>query len=100
MCATSSTAFETARGDGPHTHITTADAPPPGNRPATSEDVHAMQQAAQRNPTHEEEARRARVGTLPRRITLADTVEQQAVSVPDPARDTYSADEWLIRFSP
>ncbi|MFD8385451.1 hypothetical protein ACFV2X_44200 [Streptomyces sp. NPDC059679] len=44
-----------------------------------------------------ETARRARFGTLPQRIRLEDTVEEQPAIAPDPAKDTYNADEWLTR---
>ncbi|MES4905822.1 MULTISPECIES: hypothetical protein [unclassified Streptomyces] len=44
-----------------------------------------------------EAARRARFGTLPQRIRLEDTVEERPATAPDPAKDTYSADEWLTR---
>jgi hypothetical protein len=30
---------------------------------------------------------------------LQDTVEEKAVTVPDPARDTYDPDDWLVRYS-
>ena len=43
-------------------------------------------------------ARRTRFGTLPERIRLQDTVETSPATVPDPARDTYNPDEWLIRY--
>ncbi|MFI6275392.1 hypothetical protein [Streptomyces sp. NPDC050988] len=42
-------------------------------------------------------ARRARFGTLPERVGLADMVEEKPATVPDPARDTYNSDEWLVR---
>ncbi|MFS4096648.1 hypothetical protein [Streptomyces sp. AF1A] len=42
--------------------------------------------------------RRARFGTLPERIRPEDTVETNPATVPDPARDTYNPDEWLIRY--
>ncbi|MGK5442935.1 hypothetical protein ACSNN7_14135 [Micromonospora sp. URMC 105] len=41
--------------------------------------------------------RKARFGKLPERIRPEDMVEEQATSVPDPAKDTYNSDEWLIR---
>ncbi|MEU6253815.1 hypothetical protein [Streptomyces sp. NPDC047043] len=41
--------------------------------------------------------RRARFGTLPERVRLEDTVEERPATVPDPARDTYNSDEWLVR---
>ncbi|MFJ5268712.1 hypothetical protein [Streptomyces sp. NPDC088358] len=41
--------------------------------------------------------RRARFGALPERIRLEDTVEERPATVPDPARDAYNADEWLVR---
>jgi hypothetical protein len=44
-----------------------------------------------------EAARRARFGTLPEPIRLADTVEERPAIAPDPAKDAYNADEWLTR---
>ncbi|MGP4091819.1 hypothetical protein [Streptomyces sp. KR55] len=44
-----------------------------------------------------EVARRARFGRLPERIRLEDTVEERPATVPDPARDAYNEDEWLVR---
>ncbi|MEV6170559.1 hypothetical protein AB0L99_20310 [Streptomyces sp. NPDC051954] len=41
--------------------------------------------------------RRARFGKLPERIRPEQLVEQQPATVPDPARDTYSSDDWLTR---
>jgi hypothetical protein len=46
-----------------------------------------------------EQGRRARFGRLPEPIRLQDTVEEKAVTVPDPARDTYDPDDWLVRYS-
>ncbi|WP_181797180.1 hypothetical protein [Streptomyces sp. WELS2] len=43
-------------------------------------------------------ARRQRFGRLPERIRPEDTVETEPATRPDPARDTYHADEWLIRY--
>ncbi|MGW4958945.1 hypothetical protein ACWEPL_17095 [Nonomuraea sp. NPDC004186] len=45
-----------------------------------------------------EAARRARFGRLPERIRLEDTVEERAATAPDPARDVYDEDEWLVRY--
>ncbi|QIB44581.1 hypothetical protein [Streptomyces aureoverticillatus] len=42
-------------------------------------------------------ARQARFGKLPERVRPEDTVEERPAVAPDPARDTYNADEWLIR---
>ncbi|WP_225812989.1 hypothetical protein [Streptomyces spinosus] len=42
--------------------------------------------------------RRDRYGALPERIRPQDTVETKPATVPDPARDTYNPDEWLIRY--
>ncbi|MER5405874.1 hypothetical protein [Streptomyces sp. NPDC002769] len=41
--------------------------------------------------------RRARFGALPERIRLEDTIEERPATVPDPARDAYNEDEWLVR---
>ncbi|MFI6739309.1 hypothetical protein ACIBI9_40840 [Nonomuraea sp. NPDC050451] len=45
-----------------------------------------------------EAARRARFGRLPERVRLEDTVEEHAATAPDPARDAYDSDEWLVRY--
>lgn len=42
--------------------------------------------------------RQRRYGRLPERIRPQDTVETKPATLPDPARDTYHADEWLIRY--
>jgi hypothetical protein len=42
-------------------------------------------------------ARHARFGKLPERIRLEDTVEERPATIPDPAKDTYNPDEWLVR---
>ncbi|MFJ4948166.1 hypothetical protein [Streptomyces sp. NPDC088760] len=42
--------------------------------------------------------RRDRFGSLPERIRPEDTVETRPATVPDPARDTFNPDEWLIRY--
>lgn len=41
--------------------------------------------------------RRARFGRLPERIRVEDTVEERPATAPDPARDAYREDEWLVR---
>ncbi|MGP4006003.1 hypothetical protein [Streptomyces sp. 4N124] len=46
-----------------------------------------------------ETARRARFGTLPERVRLEDTVEERPATAPDPARDAYNEDEWLVRYA-
>jgi hypothetical protein len=48
-------------------------------------------------PDPVEEARRARFGTLPERVSLADMVEERPATLPDPARDAYNPDEWVVR---
>jgi hypothetical protein len=48
-------------------------------------------------PDAAESVRHARFGKLPERIRLEDTVEEQPATVPDPAKDTYNPDEWLVR---
>ncbi|MFI1356668.1 hypothetical protein ACH4TV_24280 [Streptomyces sp. NPDC020898] len=45
-----------------------------------------------------EAARQARFGQLPERIRVEDMVAGQPASVPDPARDAYNEDEWLVRY--
>ncbi|MFI6034687.1 hypothetical protein ACIBBD_11095 [Streptomyces sp. NPDC051315] len=42
--------------------------------------------------------RRARFGALPERIRPEDTVEERPATAPDPARDAYNPDEWMVRY--
>ncbi|MBW8736626.1 hypothetical protein [Streptomyces turgidiscabies] len=49
-------------------------------------------------PETAEAVRQARFGQLPERIRLEDMVAAQPASVPDPAKDAYNADEWLVRY--
>ncbi|MGW2560838.1 hypothetical protein ACWCXB_16650 [Streptomyces sp. NPDC001514] len=46
-----------------------------------------------------EMARRVRFGRLPERIRLEDTVEEVPATAPDPAKDAYNSDEWLVRYA-
>ncbi|GAA3485271.1 hypothetical protein [Streptomyces yanii] len=55
-------------------------------------------QPAQESPDPAEMARRARFGRLPKRILPEEMVEERAATVPDPAKNTYNADEWLVRY--
>ncbi|MEU4893205.1 hypothetical protein AB0B12_21780 [Streptomyces sp. NPDC044780] len=48
-------------------------------------------------PDATEAVRRARFGKLPERVRLEDTVEERAAIAPDPAKDTFNPDEWLVR---
>ncbi|MEU6557576.1 hypothetical protein ABZ915_46310 [Streptomyces sp. NPDC046915] len=48
--------------------------------------------------TGEAAARRSRFGTLPEPVRLADTVEERPATRPDPARDAYDPNEWLVRY--
>ncbi|WP_225830156.1 hypothetical protein [Streptomyces sp. NK08204] len=57
-----------------------------------------MTHSEQDGQTTEAAHRRARFGTLPERIHPQDTVETRPATLPDPARDTYDADEWLVRY--
>ncbi|MFC4018763.1 hypothetical protein ACFOW4_12535 [Micromonospora sp. GCM10011542] len=43
--------------------------------------------------------RNARFGKLPKRIRPEEMVEEQAATVPDPARDIYNPDDWLVRHA-
>ncbi|WP_199791356.1 hypothetical protein [Streptomyces sp. 142MFCol3.1] len=45
-----------------------------------------------------EAARRTRFGELPRRIRVEEMVEERPAGAPDPAKDRYSAGEWLVRW--
>ncbi|GAB3966399.1 hypothetical protein GCM10028832_24420 [Streptomyces sparsus] len=49
-------------------------------------------------PDTERTARLARFGKLPERIPPEDTFPGVTVTEPDPARDAYDSDEWLIRY--
>ncbi|MEU6591127.1 hypothetical protein ABZ923_18240 [Streptomyces sp. NPDC046881] len=51
-----------------------------------------------RDPADAAVLRRDRFGSLPERIRPEDTVETRPATAPDPARDTYNPDEWLIRY--
>ncbi|MFD8809388.1 hypothetical protein [Streptomyces sp. NPDC059597] len=42
--------------------------------------------------------RHDRFGALPERIRPEDMVETRPATTPDPARDRYHADEWLVRY--
>lgn len=44
-----------------------------------------------------EAGRRARFGALPERVRPEQMVEEKPATVPDPARDAYNSDEWLVR---
>ncbi|MFI5684056.1 hypothetical protein [Streptomyces sp. NPDC051636] len=48
--------------------------------------------------TAEAAVRRARFGTLPQRVRPEHTVEERPATLPDPARDAYDPDEWLVRY--
>ncbi|MFI0087051.1 hypothetical protein [Streptomyces bobili] len=51
-----------------------------------------------RAPDTAAEARRARFGALPERITPAEMVEEKPASSVDPARNNFNDDEWLVRM--
>ncbi|MEW2512633.1 hypothetical protein [Streptomyces sp. NPDC046870] len=57
-------------------------------------DAHTTDQ----DPADAAARRRDRYGALPERIRPQDTVETKPATAPDPARDTYNPDEWLIRY--
>jgi hypothetical protein len=57
---------------------------------------HKVQDPAQ--VAAEAAVRHARFGALPERVHLEDTVEEQP-ELPDPARDAYNPDEWLVRYA-
>ncbi|QKV90888.1 hypothetical protein HUT19_03320 [Streptomyces sp. NA02950] len=44
------------------------------------------------------ERRRARFGALPERVRPEEMVEERPAVAPDPARNAYNDDEWLIRY--
>ncbi|MDX2644402.1 hypothetical protein PV341_12640 [Streptomyces sp. PA03-1a] len=43
-------------------------------------------------------ARRARFGKLPERVRPEQMVQESPATAPDPARDVYTADDWLVRY--
>ncbi|MET7292955.1 hypothetical protein ABZS79_12560 [Streptomyces griseoloalbus] len=43
-------------------------------------------------------ARHARFGRLPEPVRAEDMVEEQPAVAPDPARNAYDPDEWLVRY--
>ncbi|MGC3002730.1 hypothetical protein ACPF8X_31260 [Streptomyces sp. G35A] len=43
-------------------------------------------------------ARRARFGSLPEPVRAQDMVEERPATAPDPARNAYDPDEWLVRY--
>ncbi|MGI8334826.1 hypothetical protein ACRYCC_33150 [Actinomadura scrupuli] len=47
-----------------------------------------------------ETAGSARFGRLPKRIRLEDTIQEVPATSPDPAKDTYNPDEWVVRNAP
>ncbi|MFG2944661.1 hypothetical protein [Streptomyces adustus] len=49
-------------------------------------------------PETAEALRQARFGALPERIRPQDTVEERPAIAPDPARNAYDPDEWLVRY--
>ncbi|MER6860262.1 hypothetical protein [Streptomyces pilosus] len=42
--------------------------------------------------------RQARFGRLPEPVRPQDMVEERPATDPDPARDAYNPDEWLVRY--
>ena len=59
---------------------------------------HTEPRKTARDATDPALVRRHRFGALPERIRPEDTVETKPATLPDPARDTYNPDEWLIRY--
>lgn len=51
-----------------------------------------------REDTDAAAARRARFGNLPEPVRVEDTVEERPAVAPDPARNAYDPDEWLVRY--
>ncbi|MFE9773236.1 hypothetical protein ACFYOV_16460 [Streptomyces sp. NPDC005931] len=43
-------------------------------------------------------ARRARFGSLPQPVRTEDMVEERPATAPDPARDTYDPEGWMVRY--
>ncbi|MFF7856219.1 hypothetical protein [Streptomyces sp. NPDC007904] len=42
--------------------------------------------------------RHARFGSLPEPVRAEDMVEERPATAPDPARNAYDPDEWLVRY--
>lgn len=55
--------------------------------------------AQYRSQEPERAARQARFGRLPERIRPEDMVQEVPAADPDPARDTYNPDEWMVRYA-
>ncbi|WP_165956365.1 hypothetical protein [Streptomyces hainanensis] len=51
----------------------------------------------QRSLDEAAEARHVRFGALPERIRPEDRFEEVPAAAPDPARDLYNDDDWLVR---
>ncbi|GHE08506.1 hypothetical protein [Streptomyces alanosinicus] len=60
--------------------------------------THRTESGTPRETTDAATLRRTRFGSLPERIRPEDTVETRPATVPDPARDIYNPDEWLVRY--
>ncbi|MFF8034680.1 MULTISPECIES: hypothetical protein [unclassified Streptomyces] len=43
-------------------------------------------------------ARQARFGRLPEPVRAEDMTEERPAVAPDPARNAYDPDEWLVRY--
>ncbi|MFE0632881.1 hypothetical protein ACFW3D_38815 [Streptomyces sp. NPDC058864] len=57
-----------------------------------------MQPTQQKTPDAAAAARQARFGRLPERIRPDQMVQESPATAPDPARNVYTADEWLVRY--
>ncbi|MFF0291206.1 hypothetical protein [Streptomyces sp. NPDC005262] len=79
-------------------------APGGPHRPATDQEPSPISQgddamqSAQESPDPAETVRRERFGKLPKRIHPTEMVEERAATSADPAENTYSSDEWLVRY--
>ncbi|WP_431968323.1 hypothetical protein [Actinacidiphila sp. bgisy160] len=57
-----------------------------------------MPPTPQKTPDAAAAARRARFGKLPERIRPDQMIQESQATAPDPARNVYAADEWLVRY--
>ncbi|MEU5595871.1 hypothetical protein [Streptomyces sp. NPDC020298] len=68
------------------------------NGESKNEGTQATQATEGTQDTAEAGARRSRFGALPEPVRLEDTVEERPATRPDPARDAYNPDEWMVRY--
>ncbi|WP_431954959.1 hypothetical protein [Actinacidiphila sp. bgisy167] len=57
-----------------------------------------MPPSSHKTPDAAATARKARFGKLPERVRPDQMIQERPAAAPDPARNAYSADEWLVRY--